>query len=103
MGRPVHDDRTLFEFLVLEGAQAALNWQTVLSKREHYRKAFDAFEPAKIARYASKDVRRLLHDAGIIPNRLKIEATITNAKQFLSTWKEFGSFDSYVWHFLGRK
>ena len=102
-GVPVHDDRILFEFLVLEGAQAGLNWQTVLNKRENYRKAFDAFDPAKIARYASKDVRRLLHDSGIIRNRLKIEATITNAKQFLSTRKEFGSFDSYVWRFVGGK
>jgi len=102
-GVPVHDDRILFEFLVLEGAQAGLNWQTVLNKRENYRKAFDAFDPAKIARYASKDVRRLLHDAGIIRNRLKVGATITNARQFLKTQKESGSFDSYVWRFVGGK
>lgn len=100
-GVPVHDDRTLFEFLVLEGAQAGLTWQTVLNKRENYRKAFDAFDPAKIARYNSKDVRQLLSDPGIIRNRLKIDATITNAKHFLKTWKEFGSFDKYVWKFVG--
>jgi len=102
-GVPVHDDRTLFEFLLLEGAQAGLNWQTVLNKRENYRKAFHAFDPAKIARYNNKDVRRLLHDSGIIRNRLKIEATITNAKQFLVARREFGSFDSYVWRFVGGK
>ncbi len=102
-GVPVHDDRTLFEFLVLEGAQAGLTWQTVLNKRENYRKAFHAFDPAKIARYNNKDVQRLLRDPGIIRNRLKIEATITNAKQFLETRKEFGSFDRYVWRFVGGK
>jgi len=100
-GVPVHDDRTLFEFLVLEGAQAGLNWQTVLNKRENYRKALHAFDPAKIARYNNKDIQRLLNDSGIIRNRLKIEATITNAKQFLVAQKEFGSFDSYVWRFVG--
>ncbi|TMI35298.1 DNA-3-methyladenine glycosylase I [Candidatus Bathyarchaeota archaeon] len=100
-GVPVHDDRTLFEFLVLEGAQAGLNWQTVLNKRENYRKALHAFDPAKIARYNNKDIQRLLNDSGIIRNRLKIEATITNAKQFLVARKEFGSFDSYVWRFVG--
>src|SRR6266571_4446223 len=100
-GVPVHDDRTLFEFLTLEGAQAGLNWQTVLSKRENYRKAFSAFDPVKIASYNNKDVQRLLRDSGIIRNRLKIEATITNAKQFLLARKEFGSFDSYVWRFVG--
>jgi len=102
-GVPVHDDRTLFEFLVLEGAQAGLNWQTVINKRENYRKSFDAFDPAKIARYNNKDVQRLLRDPGIIRNRLKIEATITNAKQFLVAWKEFGSFDGYVWRFVGSR
>ena len=100
-GVPVHDDRTLFEFLVLEGAQAGLTWQTVLNKRENYRKAFDKFDPAKIARYNSKDVKQLLKDPGIIRNRLKIDATITNAEQFLKIWKEFGSFDKYVWRFVG--
>ncbi|OLB45580.1 DNA-3-methyladenine glycosylase [archaeon 13_1_40CM_4_53_4] len=100
-GVPVHNDRILFEFLTLEGAQAGLNWQTILNKRENYRKAFHAFDPAKIARYNKKDVQRLLHDSGIIRNRLKIEATITNAKQFLETRKEFGSFDGYMWRFVG--
>src|SRR2546430_17602183 len=94
-GVPVHNDRILFEFLTLEGAQAGLNWQTILNKRENYRKAFHAFDPAKIARYNKKDVQRLLHDSGIIRNRLKIEATITNAKQFLEKREEFGSFDGY--------
>ena len=102
-GVPVHDDRTLFEFLVLEGAQAGLTWQTVLNKRENYREAFHAFDPAKIARYKSKDVQRLLHDAGIIRNRLKIQASITNSKRFLETRREFGSFDGYVWGFVGGK
>lgn len=100
-GVPVHDDRTLFEFLVLEGAQAGLTWQTVLNKRENYRKAFHAFDPARIARYNNKEVQRLLGDSGIIRNRLKIEATITNAKQFLGARKEFGSFDKYIWRFVG--
>ena len=102
-GVPVHDDKTLFEFLVLEGAQAGLNWQIVLNKRENYRNAFNAFDPAKIARYKNKEVQRLLHDSGIIRNRLKIEATITNAKQFVEAQKEFGSFDSYLWRFVGGK
>ncbi len=102
-GVPVHNDRTLFEFLVLEGAQAGLAWQTVLNKRENYRKAFHAFDPEKIARYNNKDVQRLLGDSGIIRNRLKIEATITNAKQCLATRREFGSFDKYLWrHVDGR-
>ncbi len=99
-GVPVHDDRTLFEFLILEGAQAGLAWETVLNKRENYRKAFDRFDPAKIARYDESDVRRLLGNPGIIRNRLKIEATITNAKRFLETQKEFESFDRYVWRFV---
>jgi DNA-3-methyladenine glycosylase I len=100
-GVPVHDDRILFEFLTLEGAQAGLTWQTVLNKRENYRKAFHNFEPAKIALYKNKDVKRLLNDSSIIRNRLKIEATITNAHQYLITQKEFGSFDKYVWQFVG--
>jgi DNA-3-methyladenine glycosylase I len=100
-GVPVHDDTVLFEFLTLEGAQAGLTWQTVLNKRENYRKAFHDFDPAKIARYKNRDVKRLLSDSGIIRNRLKIEATITNAKQFLITRKEFGSFYRYVWQFVG--
>jgi DNA-3-methyladenine glycosylase I len=100
-GVPVHDDGVLFEFLTLEGAQAGLAWQTVLNKRENYRRAFHDFDPAKIARYKNRDVKRLLGDPGIIRNRLKIEATITNAKQFLIRQKEFGSFDKYVWRFVG--
>ncbi len=102
-GVPVHEDRTLFEFLVLEGAQAGLSWQTVLNKRENYRKAFYGFEIAKIARYNNKDVQRLLRDPGIIRNRLKIQATINNAKQILEVRKEFGSFDKYIWGFVGGK
>jgi len=100
-GVPVHDDGVLFEFLTLEGAQAGLTWQTILNKRENYRRAFHDFDPAKIARYKNRDVKRLLGDPGIIRNRLKIEATITNAKQFLIRQKEFGSFDKYVWRFVG--
>ena len=102
-GVPVHDDKILFEFLVLEGAQAGLSWETVLNKRENYRKAFHRFDPAKIARYTSKDVQRLLSDPGIIRNRLKIEATIGNAKQLLTARNEFGSFDDYIWRFVESK
>ena len=102
-GVPVHDDRTLFEFLVLEGAQAGLSWQTVLNKRENYFKAFHGFELAKIARYNNKDVQRLLRDPGIIRNRLKIQATINNTKQILEIQKEFDSFDKYIWQFVGGK
>lgn len=100
-GKPVHDDRTLFEFLILEGAQAGLTWQTVLKKRENYRKAFDGFQADKIARYGTKDVNRLLADSGIIRNRLKIAAAIQNAKAFLEIQKEFGTFDAYIWRFVG--
>jgi DNA-3-methyladenine glycosylase I len=100
-GVPVHEDRVLFEFLTLEGAQAGLTWQTVLNKRENYRRAFREFDPTKIARYKKEDIKRLLGDSGIIRNRLKVEATISNAKQFLTTQKEFGSFDKYVWGFIG--
>jgi DNA-3-methyladenine glycosylase I len=102
-GVPVHNDKILFEFLVLEGAQAGLAWETVLNKRKNYRKAFNGFDPAKIARYMNKDVHRLLSDPGIIRNRLKIEATIENAKRMLAARKEFGSFDKYVWRFVGGK
>ena len=102
-GVPVHDDRTLFEFLILEGAQAGLSWQTVLNKRENYRKAFDRFDARKIARYGAKDVKRLLADPGIIRNRLKITAAILNAQAFLETQQEFGSFDDYIWQFVGGK
>jgi DNA-3-methyladenine glycosylase I len=102
-GVPVHDDNTLFEFLVLEGAQAGLSWETILNKRVNYRKAFNNFQPAKIARYVNRDVQRLLGDVGIVRNRLKIEATIGNAKQVLIAGKEFGSFDEYIWRFVGGK
>ncbi len=102
-GVPVHDDRKLFEFLVLESAQAGLSWQTILNKRENFRKAFAQFDPVKIARFTQKDVTRLLKDAGIIRNRLKIEATINNARQFLAIQKEFGSFSTHMWQFVGGK
>src|SRR5437667_6787447 len=100
-GVPVRDDQMLFEFLVLEGAQAGLSWTTILKKRENYRKAFDGFRAEKIARYGARDVNRLLGDAGIVRNRLKISATIQNAKVFLAVRKEFGSFDAYLWSFVG--
>jgi DNA-3-methyladenine glycosylase I len=99
-GVPVHDDRVLFEFLILEGAQAGLSWETILNKRENYRRAFDRFHAAKIARYDAKKVRALMADAGIVRNRLKIGSTISNAKAFLAVRKEFGSFDSYIWQFV---
>src|SRR5438132_10608331 len=100
-GVPVHDDRMLFEFLILEGAQAGLSWITILKKRKNYRHAFDGFRAEKIARYGTRDVKRLLGDAGIVRNRLKIAATIQNAKAFLAVRKEFGSFDAYLWSFVG--
>lgn len=100
-GNPVHDDRTLFEFLILEGAQAGLSWATILKKRENYRRAFDNFEAEKVARYRSTRVARLLGDAGIVRNRLKIEAAIGNAKAFLKVRDEFSSFDEYIWRFTG--
>jgi len=99
----VHDDRLLFEFLVLEGAQAGLSWTTILNKRDNYRKAFDGFRAEKIARYRTRDVKRLLRDAGIVRNRLKIAAAIENAKLFLAVRKEFGTFDAYLWSFVGGK
>jgi DNA-3-methyladenine glycosylase I len=102
-GVPVHDDRTLFEFLILEGAQAGLSWLTVLKKRESYRKAFDAFDAAKIARYSDKKLAALMNDEGIIRNRLKIASAVTNAKAFLAAQAEFGSFDRYLWQFVGGK
>jgi DNA-3-methyladenine glycosylase I len=102
-GVPVHDDRTLFEFLILEGAQAGLTWQTVLNKRENYRRAFDGFHADKIACYGKEDVNRLLTDAGIIRNRLKIASTIQNARAFLKIQKEFGTFDVYIWQFVDGK
>ena len=102
-GRPVHDDRLLFEFLILEGAQAGLSWMTVLKKRENYRKAFDHFDAAKIARYGDKKIKELLNNEGIIRNRLKIASAIANAKAFLAVQKEFGSFDKYIWQFVDGK
>ena len=102
-GVPVHDDRVLFEFLILEGAQAGLSWITILKKRENYRQALDGFDPRKIALYDDVKVRALLADPGIVRNRLKIAATIQNAKSFLTVQKEFGSFDGYIWQFVGRK
>ena len=102
-GAPLHDDRKIFEFLVLEGMQAGLSWRTILYKRENFRKAFHNFDPAKIARYTARDVRRLLADAGIIRNKLKILAAINNAQRFLDVRKEFGSFDRYIWGFVGGK
>src|SRR6266480_2738663 len=99
-GVPVHDDRTWFEFLILEGAQAGLSWDTVLRKRARYREVFDNFDPAKVARYDAKKKRALLADPGIIRNRLKIDSTITNAQLFLKTQQEFGSFDKYIWRFV---
>jgi len=102
-GVPQHDDRTLFEFLVLEGAQAGLSWLTVLRKREAYRTAFDGFDPLKVASYGPGEVARLLRDAGIIRNRLKITSTIRNAKAFLAVQKEFGTFDRYMWTFVGNR
>ncbi len=100
-GVPVHDDRTLFEFLILGGAQAGLSWRTVLYKRENYRRAFDGFDIDRVARYGAKDVDRLLGDAGIIRNRLKIASAIQNAKAFLEVQQEFGTFDAYIWQFVG--
>ena len=102
-GTPLHEDRRFFELLVLEGAQAGLSWLTILKKRDAYRKAFDGFDPRKVARYDARKVARLLADDGIIRNRLKIEAAIANARAFLVVQREFGSFDGYVWRFVGGK
>lgn len=102
-GVPLHDDRALFELLILEGAQAGLSWDTVLKKRPRYREVFDGFDVEKVARYDKKRVRELLKDAGIIRNRLKIAATISNAQAFLKVQEEFGSFDKYIWQFVGGK
>ena len=98
-GVPLRDDGQLFEFLILEGAQAGLSWETILKKRENYRRAFDSFDPAKIARYDQPKVSELMADAGIVRNRLKIAATVSNAQAFLAVVKEFGSFDRYIWQF----
>ena len=100
-GVPLHDDRSLFELLTLEGAQAGLSWDTVLMKRPRYRQVFDAFDAEKIVRYDKKKVRELLNDPGIIRNRMKIAATIDNARAFLKIRREFGSFDAYIWRFVG--
>jgi len=102
-GVPQHDDRVLFELLILEGAQAGLSWDTILKKRENYRAAFDGFDAKKIARYDRRKMQALMRDAGIVRNRLKITATVQNAKAFLEVRKEFGSFDRYIWQFVGGK
>lgn len=102
-GVPVHDDRKLFEFIVLDGFQAGLSWSTILNKRENFRKSFDNFEPEVIAEYTDGKIESLLQDAGIIRNKLKIRATVTNAKCFLDIQKEFGSFDKYIWQFTNGK
>jgi DNA-3-methyladenine glycosylase I len=102
-GVPVHNDRKLFEFLMLEGAQAGLNWLIILKKRDGFRKAFEGFDPKKVARFSNADIRRLLENKEIIRNRLKINAAVTNARQFTSVQEEFGSFDDYVWQFVGGK
>lgn len=102
-GVPVHDDRTWFEFLILEGAQAGLSWDTILKKRERYREVYSGFDPAKVARFDGRKARSLLGDAGIVRNRLKVESSISNAKAFRAVQKEFGSFDAYIWEFVGGK
>ena len=102
-GAPGHDDRKHFEFLILEGAQAGLSWSTILNKRENYRKAFADFDPARVARFTEKRIKKLLQDPGIVRNRLKVTAAVNNAKEFLAVQKEFGSFDNYVWEFVGGK
>jgi len=102
-GAPVHDDRVLFEFLILEGAQAGLSWRTILHKREYYRRAFSNWDARKVARYGAKDVERLMADPGIVRNRLKVAAAITNARCVLEVQREFGSLDSYLWRFVGGK
>ncbi|HEY4903649.1 MAG TPA: DNA-3-methyladenine glycosylase I [Candidatus Sulfotelmatobacter sp.] len=102
-GTPVHDDRMLFEFLILEGAQAGLSWNTILNKRDNYRAAFDRFDPALVARYDRRKIQQLLGDAGIVRNKLKIASAVGNAKAFLIVEKEFGSFDRYIWQFVAGK
>jgi DNA-3-methyladenine glycosylase I len=102
-GVPLHDDRRLFEMLILEGAQAGLSWITILRKRENYRRAFDHFDAKKVARFDARRVRKLLADEGIVRNRLKIESTISNARAFLAVQKEFGTFDRYIWQFVNHK
>jgi DNA-3-methyladenine glycosylase I len=102
-GVPQHDDRVLFEFLILEGAQAGLSWSTILNKREGYRKAFDGFDPEKVARYEKTKINKLLQDPAIVRNRLKVEAAVINARAFLEVQEEFGSFDAYIWRITGGK
>jgi len=102
-GVPLHDDRKLFEFLILEGAQAGLSWETILKKRDNYRRALHGFDPARIARYDEGDAERLLADPGIVRNRLKVRAAIVNAQKLVDVQGEFGSFDSYIWQFVGGK
>jgi DNA-3-methyladenine glycosylase I len=102
-GVPLHDEPRLFEFLILEGMQAGLSWSTILNKRENFRRAFAEFDVEQVARFGKRDIKRLLKDAGIIRNRLKIEATINNARRFLEVQKEFGSFDAYIWSFVDGK
>ena len=102
-GVPVHDDRRIFEFLILEGMQAGLSWSTILHKRENFRKAFDNFDVEKVARYDGRKIRGLLSDSGIIRNRLKLEGAVNNARQFIRVQEEFGSFDKYIWQFVGGK
>lgn len=100
-GRPVHDDRVFFEFLLLEGAQAGLSWETILRKRDRYREVYHGFDAARVARFGARDRARLLADAGIVRNRLKVDAAVGNARAFLAVQQEFGSFDAYVWRFVG--
>ena len=102
-GLPIHDDKLLFEFLILEGAQAGLSWETILRKRENFREAFDDFDVARIAKYSDRKVAQLMNNAGIIRNRLKVNSAISNAGAFLKVQKEFGSFDNYVWSFVNHK
>ena len=102
-GRPVHDDRTLFEFLILEGAQAGLSWVTILRKRENYRRAFDGFDPAKVARFRPARIEALLQDPGIVRNRAKVTSAVENARAFLEVQREHGCFDAFAWSFVGGK
>ena len=102
-GKPVHDDQTHFEFLILEGAQAGLSWSTILKKREGYRKAFAGFDAARVAKFTPARIEKILLDPGVVRNRLKVQAAVTNARCFLLIQKEFGSFDAYVWSFVGNK
>ncbi len=102
-GVPVHDDRLWYEYIVLDGAQAGLSWSTILKKRENYRKAFAGFDPGKVARFDKRKLERLLRDPGIVRNRLKVESAVKNARAFLKVQKEFGSFDAYIWRFVGGK